>query len=408
MGVAAVSLLLSLAAPPELDVGRVLAEPGVRAVALGFWASWCAPCVEAVPKWKALQERHRAAGLRVVIVQTKDGASCAGPGFEPDVLVCDASGELADRFRVEALPAGFAYEWRGRALIGPVGVDALEATLGAWFRAAPRVQIEVESSGAGSPEDLRGLIAAAMTARGKLPVVATAEERAALAAVLRRSLELGSDEAAACQLGREIPPNALLRARVGPPDLLQLRLLSAEQACLLEAVSVPFSAADPRVGAEAAVEALHRRLGLGPSRTPPKLAVAEKPSAISGTGVVALPRADSGISWAFRPVAERRARAEVLRAFEALRAQLRSSMPSSGLSPLERPIVEASLGRLSTVRVAGSVRVASVTVKEETLVVRAELSLDALGLLLALPTPALWEKVRALAGSALSAASGEP
>jgi len=39
----------------ELDIRGWLAQPGTRLVAVEFYATWCKPCMKAVPKWKALQ-----------------------------------------------------------------------------------------------------------------------------------------------------------------------------------------------------------------------------------------------------------------------------------------------------------------------------------------------------------------
>src|SRR5687768_8578815 len=93
-------LLLALlaAAPPaaaeQLDVEAWLKEPGVRLVAVEFYATWCKPCMEAVPKWKKLHERYRDDGLRFVVVATQDPeGGCEKPAaWSPDQIVCDDEG----------------------------------------------------------------------------------------------------------------------------------------------------------------------------------------------------------------------------------------------------------------------------------------------------------------------------
>ena len=43
-----------------LNVERWLARPGVRMLAVELYATWCKPCMEAVPRWRALHERYYA------------------------------------------------------------------------------------------------------------------------------------------------------------------------------------------------------------------------------------------------------------------------------------------------------------------------------------------------------------
>ena len=78
----AFALLVSLAlvsaplqqasAQPSLDLAAWLGRPGVRLVAVEFYATWCKPCMEAVPRWKALHEKYRDQGLRLIVVSTQD------------------------------------------------------------------------------------------------------------------------------------------------------------------------------------------------------------------------------------------------------------------------------------------------------------------------------------------------
>jgi len=46
--------------------------------------------MEAVPRWKALHERYRGKGLRLIVVNTQDPeGQCMNPGWNPDEMVCD-------------------------------------------------------------------------------------------------------------------------------------------------------------------------------------------------------------------------------------------------------------------------------------------------------------------------------
>jgi len=46
-------------AETTLDIPGWLSRPGVRAVAVEFYATWCKPCMEAMPRWKALEAYRR-------------------------------------------------------------------------------------------------------------------------------------------------------------------------------------------------------------------------------------------------------------------------------------------------------------------------------------------------------------
>jgi thiol-disulfide isomerase/thioredoxin len=67
-----------------LDVEAWLKKPGVRMLAVEFYATWCKPCMAAVPRWAKLHERYEAQGLRLVVVATRDPkGGCVNPGWNP-------------------------------------------------------------------------------------------------------------------------------------------------------------------------------------------------------------------------------------------------------------------------------------------------------------------------------------
>lgn len=251
-----------------LNIEDWLRRPGVKLVAVEFYATWCKPCMEAVPKWKALHDKYRKDGLRLIVVSTRDAAGgCQSPGWSPDDMVCDDDGFVADRFGVKTLPAAYLWDWQGNLLSSGEPVEAIEAKIDKWMAKAPRVDVQVQSippEAGVSPRELRALVRDDVQRNDKLVVVATEEERAALAQVLKRSYDLGADQRYACEVGKAMSPNGLLTAVItrSRRPRLQLKLLSAERGCLVASGTTLWDKDRPAVAVGEAMAALLGRLRL--------------------------------------------------------------------------------------------------------------------------------------------------
>lgn len=250
-----------------LDLDLWLERPGVQLVAVELYATWCKPCMDAVPRWRALHEKYRSQGLRLIVVSTRDpGGQCATPPWTPDEIVCDDEGTLADALGAEQLPAAFLWSWEGKRLATRAEVGVVEAEIERWLKVRPRVAVEVEALPKGLAWDAAALqdnLRSQLLDDGSLQVVATAAERAALDQLIKESLSARYDEKAACELGQALPANNLLKVRVtgvGAQRRLHLLLLSAERGCLIASSNAPWSNEDPELTVGVALYPLIRQL----------------------------------------------------------------------------------------------------------------------------------------------------
>ena len=250
------------AAPGQtFDLRDWLQRPGVRAVAVEFYATWCRPCMRAVPRWKALHEKYRRSGLRLIVVNTQDPEGrCVNPGWNPDQMICDEEGDLAKAWGVgQRLPAAFVWSWQGRLLVRKGHVDQAARAVQRYLRQTPRVAVTAaDPRAAAALPRLRERLADT----GKLIVVAGKQERQALARIRKESKRLRYDQAQSCEAGSEVPANALLKSAVTGrrSRRLGLTLYSAESACALAATSVPWDSARPGTSVAEAVDKLLAKL----------------------------------------------------------------------------------------------------------------------------------------------------
>ncbi|CAN0593924.1 unnamed protein product, partial [Laminaria digitata] len=65
---------------------------------------------------------------------TRDtGGSCTNPGWNPDDIICDDDGFLADRFGANSLPAAYLWSWQGDLLVKKGHVGAVQEKIASWM-----------------------------------------------------------------------------------------------------------------------------------------------------------------------------------------------------------------------------------------------------------------------------------
>jgi len=94
-------------------------QDGAPATLVDFWASWCGPCLQELPRLQELQERVEARGMRVVLINvdlgnaTSTGRFLKRKGIRIDSLV-DRDAILFQAIGLEALPSTFVLDAKGR------------------------------------------------------------------------------------------------------------------------------------------------------------------------------------------------------------------------------------------------------------------------------------------------------
>jgi thiol-disulfide isomerase/thioredoxin len=227
----------------DLNVQDWLSRGGVRLVAVEFYATWCKPCMEAMPRWRQLKEKFGPQGLRVIVVNTQDpDGACRALPVVPDETVCDLNGNVADAFKLQGkLPSAYLWSWQGNLLVAKGHIDEVEKAVADYLRDAPRVVVE---GGEGVGADVVAAMRDRLTEEGKVLVLAGKEEQAAIDAAKRAAQGARYDEKLACEIGKEIPPNALLkvsRVSQGKASYLNASLLDLAGGCLLSSASSEWS-----------------------------------------------------------------------------------------------------------------------------------------------------------------------
>ena len=259
-------LVPSVSWAQSLDLERSLARPGVKLLVVDVYATWCEPCMAAMPRWKALREKYREAGLRVVMVHTQDPATQCGAGVSDfaDDVICDPKGYSAQWLGVDnALPAAFLWSWQGNLLVQNGHIDEVEAEIERYFQSVPRVAVEASNEAGEALPLLRDQLRAELQRAAKLTVVATEEERALAAQIRKESFKGNYDQSKRCVLGREVSANASLSATLrgeAPNQDLVLSLFSAESSCSLGVVTLPYNASNALVSVSEGVDLLLSQL----------------------------------------------------------------------------------------------------------------------------------------------------
>lgn len=108
-----------------------------KVVYIDFWASWCAPCRQALPVLQQLRDRHSAQGFEVLTVNVDSERADAHRMMQRLNLqlpvIFDAEGAIAQRYALPGMPAGYL-----------IGRDGLVAYVHSGYKSSDLPQLEAE------------------------------------------------------------------------------------------------------------------------------------------------------------------------------------------------------------------------------------------------------------------------
>lgn len=135
-----------LAAPSES--GDILGLQNYRGqvVYIDFWASWCAPCREAMPQYDRLYRQWRGRGLTILGVNVDTDRKAAQRALKRTPVsfpvIYDPTGQWPERFDLPTMPSGYLIDRKGRVRHVHAGfrsgdLPALEALIDAALKESP-------------------------------------------------------------------------------------------------------------------------------------------------------------------------------------------------------------------------------------------------------------------------------
>jgi len=116
------------------SIEEELARPGVKLVVVVFFATWCEPCMRAVPEWKALHEKYAVQGLRFIVVNLDERPIAELPNWSPDRVISDQNGHIRDSLEIVNLPTSLLFSWDGFIAMKSNSVEPIREAIKRFYR----------------------------------------------------------------------------------------------------------------------------------------------------------------------------------------------------------------------------------------------------------------------------------
>ena len=118
-----------------------LSEYRGKLVVLDFWATWCVPCLRAMPEMQRLHEKYRGRNVLILGVnsweQSNPAAYMRGKGYDYGLLL--RGEQIAGAYRVTLLPTVYVIGADGKIIYASTGTaDGLEPLIEKYSGGAPK------------------------------------------------------------------------------------------------------------------------------------------------------------------------------------------------------------------------------------------------------------------------------
>ena len=108
---------VSVRPPGQAEVGIPSGRAETALTVVDFWASWCAPCIRAMPELERLHRQYREAGVEVIGVDVderrSDGDAAAARAGASFTIVHDPWGRVVRAYGLRSIPMTFVLDRRG-------------------------------------------------------------------------------------------------------------------------------------------------------------------------------------------------------------------------------------------------------------------------------------------------------